>query len=702
MTPICLESVLSDENLFAAWSRVAENQGCAGVDGQTIADFEVNLHGNLGRLREEVRTGAYRALALLRAWLPREGGDPRPLSIPTVRDRVLQTAVALVVTPVFEAEFEDCSFAYRRGRSVDQAVRRVILLRNEGFQWVVDCDIQAFFDEIDHGILMAEIEKLVQDPGILGLIRQWLAAEVVDGDDRVQVEKGVPQGSPISPLLSNLYLDHLDETLLDNNLRLVRFADDFLVLCKSRDRARDALELTEQVLTNLRLRINADKTRIVDFNTGFRFLGVQFVRSLVFKPYDDEDAENWDSDSRGSWPEPKQPLAAEGHPPSDVAKTIARESRAIQPAAVCAAQSTLAMLPSEEISDFVPPVPDEDIPGTGDPRLRTLYLLSHGTVVGKESERFVVRKQGQIIEEIPAIKVDQIMVFGNSQITTQAMHFCLTENIPIYLLSGNGRYHGVVDSFSTDPVLLHRDQFLTASDPVFCLNLAREFVRGKIDNSRTFLIRLARRRHVPALVSGADDLKTIAGQLDGAASLDQLRGFEGIGARVYFGALAAVLEPQWRFAGRTRQPPTDPVNAMLSYGYTLLFHNIYSLQRARGLNPHVGYLHPLRAGHPALVSDLIEEFRAIVVDAVVFNLVLNGKIAASDFSLPNALDRSCWMSSDARAKLIRSLETKLNASITHPNSGLHLDYRRCIEHQVQELAAVIRGRRSRYRPMVVR
>jgi len=163
-----------------------------------------------------------------------------------------------------------------------------------------------------------------------------------------------------------------------------------------------------------------------------------------------------------------------------------------------------------------------------------------------------------------------------------------------------------------------------------------------------------------------------------------------------------VLEPQWRFAGRTRQPPTDPVNAMLSYGYTLLFHNIYSLQRARGLNPHVGYLHPLRAGHPALVSDLIEEFRAIVVDAVVFNLVLNGKIAASDFTFPNALDRSCWMSSDARAKLIRSLETKLNASITHPNSGLHLDYRRCIEHQVQELAAVIRGRRSRYRPMVVR
>lgn len=141
---------------------------------------------------------------------------------------------------------------------------------------------------------------------------------------------------------------------------------------------------------------------------------------------------------------------------------------------------------------------------------------------------------------------------------------------------------------------------------------------------------------------------------------------------------------------------------MLSYGYTLLFYNVYSFLRARGLNPHVGYLHPLRSGHPALVSDMIEEFRAVVVDAVVFNLVLNRKLEPKDFTLPDSPGQPCYMSNNARAVFIRSFEAKMNAAVIHPVSGLHLDYRRCIEHQVQELAAVIRGRQSQYRPMVIR
>ena len=314
----------------------------------------------------------------------------------------------------------------------------------------------------------------------------------------------------------------------------------------------------------------------------------------------------------------------------------------------------------------------------------------------------MVRKKGRIVREIPAIHVDQVMVFGNSQITTQAMNFCLLENIPIYLLSGKGRFYGVVDSHSTDPVLLHKNQFLMADDPAFCLNLARTFVRGKLINSRVVLQRLARRRNAPALKKSAGDLKAITGQLDSAVTLDQLRGFEGIGARYYFGALADTLDPLWCFRGRVRQPPTDPVNAMLSYGYTLLFYNIYSFLRARGLNPNVGYLHPLRAGHPALASDLIEEFRAPVVDAVVFKMVFTDKISPDDFSFPSLPGEPCKLGGQARAKFIRSFEKKLNASITHPVSKLRLDYRRCIEHQVRELARVIRGRQAVYRPMVLR
>lgn len=694
---INLKHVLADANFYAAWNRVKENKGCAGTDGQSIAEFELDLETNLKRLRHEVEGGVYRPLPMLRAWMTKEGGGQRPLSIPAVRDRVLQTAVALVATPRFEAEFEDCSFAYRKGRSVELAVRRIMRLRDEGFCWVVDGDIQAFFDEIDHAILMAEVEKLIDDPGIVNLVRLWLATAVADGEDLVAPVKGVPQGSPLSPLLSNLYLDHLDEALVDNNLRVVRFADDFLVLCKSRKRAEDALELTQEVLGELRLRINAEKTRIVDFNAGFRFLGVQFIRSLAFKPFADGDEDLQGPD-----------ISILSEPPRTVASVCAGPVKPERADAAAAEKISSSCIPpaapllSEEDLPFTPPVAEEDLPDSGDPRLRTLYLLEHGTVLGIESERFVIRKKGDAVQEIPAIKVDQIMVFGNGQITTQAMHFCLGENIPIYLLSGKGRYYGVVDSYSTDPVLLHRDQFATADDPGFCLGVAREFVRGKIENSRVLLMRTARRRAAAPLKTAAATLKSIAGQLDSAETMDQLRGFEGFCARTYFEALGQVLDPQWRFCGRARRPPTDPVNAMLSYGYTLLFYNIYSFLRARGLNPHVGYLHPLRAGHPALASDLIEEFRAVIVDAVVLKLVLNENVTPGDFAFPTQKDRPCYLNKEARTRFIKSFEAKLNGAVTHPVSGLRIDYRRCIEHQVQELAGVIRGRRPRYRPMVMR
>ena len=280
---VSIPHALSDGNLYEAWLKVKENGGCGGVDGETIAQFGRRLFINLDTLRNEVHYGTYRPQPLLRVIIDEAGRKPRPLSIPTVRDRVLQSAVARTLTPVLEAEFEDCSFAYRQGRSVDMAVRRVMRYRDEGYRWVVDADIQSFFDEIDHAQLLTLLRRWVSDAGLLDLVKSWLSMEVRDGDAIYRLRKGVPQGSPISPLLSNLYLDRLDEALTENGLRLVRYADDFLVLCKDETRAQQALELTEEVLAALKLRINEAKTRIVDFERGFRFLGVQFVRSLVMK-----------------------------------------------------------------------------------------------------------------------------------------------------------------------------------------------------------------------------------------------------------------------------------------------------------------------------------------------------------------------------------------------------------------------------------
>ena len=153
---------------------------------------------------------------------------------------------------------------------------------------------------------------------------------------------------------------------------------------------------------------------------------------------------------------------------------------------------------------------------------------------------------------------------------------------------------------------------------------------------------------------------------------------------------------------RIRQPPTDGINALLSYGYTLLFYNLYSLLRSRGLNPHVGFLHALRQGHPALASDIMEEFRALVVDAVVWNLALNQHLTPEDFDYPKAEGEPCLLKSNARQIFIKALEEKLNSPITHPNTGVTLDYRRCMEYQVQHLVQVIKSSEYEYQAMVPR
>ncbi|MCK4841325.1 MAG: group II intron reverse transcriptase/maturase [Methylococcales bacterium] len=699
-----LNEVLSDTNLYNAWLKVNENQGCAGIDGINLSDFSKNLWINLETLANEVKYSSYLPKPLLRVDIDKNSGGLRALAIPCICDRVLQTAVSMVLTPLFEAEFEDISFAYRKGRSVNQAVSRIEQLRNQGYQWVVDADIKAFFDQVDHQLLMQHVKKLVHNKDILRLIHLWLTMTVVDRKQRYRLKVGLPQGSPISPMLANLFLDHLDEVLLDNKYKIIRYADDFVILCQSEKRAKQALQLSGEVLDQLKLCFNHSKTEITHFNRGFRFLGVDFIRSLVFKSEYPENNCNFNVSTKKSLP-----FSTASAPEKKSDQFISEMQQAFLQAGISPGQfvtrqasSSIALSESADPEILDTQSFEETELSSYDPRLKTLYLLKHGLVLGKESERFVIRLKGEIQQEIPAIHVDQIMIFGNIQITTQVMQFSLKKRIPIFLLSGKGRYYGVVDSFDTESVLLHQQQFLLATDHSFCLKLSIAIVRGKLANSRVVLRRFTRYHNTPELMQAAKQLSNIINRLKNVNDLDQLRGYEGSAARIYFQAFSAVLDPHWQFFNRNKQPPVDPVNAMLSYGYTLLFYNVYSFLRSRGLNPHVGSLHPLRQGHPALVSDMMEEFRSIIVDSVVFNIAINNKLKPDDFTLPKQTGDACLLSVEARKFFISQLENKFNARLQHPVSGLKLDYRRCIEHQINHLVAVIRQSTPNYQPMILR
>jgi group II intron reverse transcriptase/maturase len=266
---------------------VKENHGCAGVDDVSLILFERELAREIDLLRRMVEDESYFAWPLRRIEVEKAPGSPerRVLVVPAVRDRVLQTAVAAYMEPFLEAEFDECSFAYRRGRSVRMAVERVYQLYQQGYCWLLDADIEEFFATVDREMVVGRLTTLVPDETVIRLVRLWLDSAVWDGLHLVRTERGLPLGAVVSPMLANLCLDVLDDRLLAEGLKMVRYSDDFVVLAKSRKVAERAQALAEEVLTSLRLRLNQGKTRIVRFSEGFKFLGTIFLKDLLLQPW---------------------------------------------------------------------------------------------------------------------------------------------------------------------------------------------------------------------------------------------------------------------------------------------------------------------------------------------------------------------------------------------------------------------------------
>lgn len=279
-----LEAICGTRNLRAAWEKVRRNRGAPGVDRVTIERFDQDLDRRLARLQSDLLSGRYRPLPLRRVAIPKPAGGSRVLGIPTVRDRIAQTACLFVLEPIIEDELEEHTYAYRRGRSIHHAIYRVKELREKGYRWVLDADIDAYFDNVDHALLMETVGHYVKDARVLALIRQWVEIGVLDNFRLSDMKAGIPQGAPISPLLANLYLDLFDEIMADAGYRLIRYADDFVVLCKNAAHAERARSDVATLLEEFRLRLDSEKTQVVHFDQGFKYLGAVFVGSLLMMP----------------------------------------------------------------------------------------------------------------------------------------------------------------------------------------------------------------------------------------------------------------------------------------------------------------------------------------------------------------------------------------------------------------------------------
>lgn len=767
------DKATSEESLLQAWERVAANKGAAGVDGVCIEDFGALAERNIAILHKDLTAGKYRPLPLRRVFIPKKSGGKRMLAIPVVRDRVVQAAVAKTLSDHLEPDFHPGSYGYRPGRSIYQAADRISASYRDGYSYVVDADIEDFFDSIPHQKLRRKLREHIDDKRLCDLIASWLPGFGKDGF-------GLAQGSPVSPVLSNFYLDTLDDALgaVDGGLRLVRFADDFVILAKSARKADAALEHTIQVLAKLGLQLNPDKTRIVTFAEGFRFLGHLFVRSIVLPTQEREAffpdlAEEINRAQNQTIQTAAAVLQASDDPKADVLSAVLSDvqgedpdwgddpdiaiklkllrrklakQKVSRPAAKPDVPAHMGVM--ESASHGAQDTPDHHQADTSSgpelgnvsgnapdnpmspeqtaraesagyvQRMRVLYLTAAGSCLDEDRGAFAVRKTereddladfpapanaslgrraGRVIAKLPVRLVDRIEIHPGCDLTFDARELAMRSKVPISWIDGYGRPGGTLMPPGIGHGQRHYAQAELIFDAVRRLELARVLVAGRLGGQYNLLKRLGRRR--PDIVSAInfERMHINLRKVRGARDIDQLMGFEGNGTRMYWPAFARHLLHGWSMPDRNRQPPTNPVNAVLSYVSSMLYRDIHALVLRHGLHPDFGVLHSTGNGNQACVSDLIEEFRAPVQEALTLHLFNSKQLKRSDFIVDRA-SSAVRLLPTARRTVITAYEGWLDRTVLSSASGHKTNWRGLIEDQIFLYCAVIEGRAKRYVP----
>ncbi|RLB12430.1 MAG: CRISPR-associated endonuclease Cas1 [Deltaproteobacteria bacterium] len=348
--------------------------------------------------------------------------------------------------------------------------------------------------------------------------------------------------------------------------------------------------------------------------------------------------------------------------------------------------------------------------------MAVVYIMEQGAYLVKEGERILVKKEKSILHTLHAFKLEQIVIFGNVSITPAAISYLLRLGIDTVFMSKNGRYKGRLQGPYSKNIGLRQKQFERFADPEFCLDIARSIVNGKINNMRVLILRLNRTKNSKdlELEDHIFQLKKLKQRLKEAKDVDEIRGIEGRASALYFeGFSKGFVSHTIEFTKRVRRPPTDPVNAILSLGYTFLFNEVLGAISMIGLDPYLGALHAIEYGRASLALDLMEEWRPVLIDTLVLSMFNLKAIGMQDFTIfkdhikesdlsEDMPDLPVRLTNDGMRKFIIQFERKMKQKIRHHLTGTHLSYRDCIREQIRHFARHIKGDDPAYQPITFR
>ncbi len=556
------------------------------------------------KLATQIREGSYQPQPAKQISIAKSSGGQRDIELLALEDRVVHKALHKLLAKPWDALFEPQSIGFRKGHARNEAIAKIQAAIADGYTTILESDIQDFFPSVNHGVLRDQLVQYVPaaDRRTMRCINQVIGMPFLR---HAQVEprtQGLPTGSPLSPLLANLYLDKFDEWVHRQGVRMVRFGDDFLVFCRDREQAERLLQQSKAQLSLIGLQINADKTGILDASDGFEFLGYSFD---------------------GGETQLENPLLERKRKP--------------------------------------------------------LYITGMYNYVGLSHERVFVRQADQRKQYVPLRRVQEINVVGAATFSTALMAACTQRKIPITLSLNSGYYQTTIKPDSRkwfDTSYLHGQRYYQLP-PKTHLQYARQLVLAKVGNSQNWLATRPGARANPHW----KELQALFTQIDRAADIESLRGYEGQCANLSYALIGDQIQaPEVQFRGRNRRK-NDLPNVLWNFGYYMLFARINSRIRSAGLNPYLGFLHSEHDNYESLVCDIEEIFR-FEVDRLVLKVLNRRMIKPADVSMTG---KRLQLSGPARKVFVNEFEKRMQSLGHYLRNGRMITVAQAIDIQVEWL-----------------